>query len=456
MLSTRQWLPGGGGQVGTAYKMHGSERDCYLGLDLGTSGCRVAAIDDAERVLMQVKISWPAAGTDPLTRPALWWEVACRALRCTAARLDGWVPRALAVDGTSGTVLLCDGHGDPLTEALPYYASGFLAEAQCIDRVAPTGSTARGAGSALARALHLLALVREGQGVRVVNQSDWLAAKLCGRIACDANNALKLGYEPVSGHWPDWMDALALPDAFLPEVVGPGTALASILPDRAAALGLPADLLVVAGTTDSVAGVLAAGVSAPATAVTALGSTLVLKLITEEPVFAPQYGVYSHRLGNAWLAGGASNSGGAVLAQYFTVEELEQLSPLLDPENDTGLDYYPLPRRGERFPQANPNLLPRLEPRPSQPHRFLQGMLEGIARIEADGYRRLQTLGAPYPVRVVSAGGGAANRAWSRIRERYLGVPVSVAQHQEACVGTARLARAGAGGHGLSSGRTES
>ena len=67
-----------------------------------------------------------------------------------------------------------------------------------------------------------------------------------------------------------------------------------------------------------------------------------------------------------WLldAGGASLTGGAVLKKYFTNEQLAELTERTDPNKPTGLDYYPLLCPGERFPVYNPNLEPRLEPRP--------------------------------------------------------------------------------------------
>jgi sugar (pentulose or hexulose) kinase len=73
---------------------------------------------------------------------------------------------------------------------------------------------------------------------------------------------------------------------------------------------------------------------------------------------------------------------------------------------------------------------------------FLHGLLEGIARIERDGYRLLSRLGAPAPRRVLSAGGGAANETWTAIRRRFLGCHVMHAD-AEAAEGTAWLALAG-------------
>jgi hypothetical protein len=43
----------------------------------------------------------------------------------------------------------------------------------------------------------------------------------------------------------------------------------------------------------------------------AAGGTQVVKLLCEQPIFAPEFGIYSDRIGAAWLRGGASNTGGA-------------------------------------------------------------------------------------------------------------------------------------------------
>lgn len=93
--------------------------------------------------------------------------------------------------------------------------------------------------------------------------------------------------------------------------------------------------------------------------VTSLGSTLALKLLSTSRVDDARFGVYSHRLGDKWLVGGASNTGGAVLRQLFTIEQLKELSSQIDPSQPSPLDYYPLPKVGERFPEADPQKEPR-------------------------------------------------------------------------------------------------
>jgi sugar (pentulose or hexulose) kinase len=88
-------------------------------------------------------------------------------------------------------------------------------------------------------------------------------------------------------------------------------------------------------------------------------------------------------------------------------------------------------------------LAPRLSPRPADDAEFLHGLLESLARIEARGYGLLAELGATPVRRVDSAGGGAQNPVWTRIRERLIQVPVARAAHTEAAYGAALLARDG-------------
>ena len=228
--------------------------------------------------------------------------------------------------------------------------------------------------------------------------------------------------------------------SLLPDVVAPGTPLGVVAAAVAQRYGLRSDTWVVAGTTDSTAAFIATGARLPGEAVTSLGSTLVLKVISDQPVSAPEYGVYSQPLGSRWLIGGGSNSGGAVLRHYFTDAAMADLSARLQPERGTGLDYYPLPAPGERFPVNDPRMQPRLSPRPDDDAVFFQGLLEGMARIERDGYRRLAALGAPWPSRVYSVGGGAKNAAWNTIRARLLGVPLTPPPHTAAAYGAALLA----------------
>lgn len=422
--------------------------ELYIGIDLGTSGCRAIAIDGGGKVHGRSTVALPAplqSGNTVEQNPQPWWQAVQQTLRDLLASVPARQVRALAVDGTSATLLFTDAEGIPLAPALMYDDARAGGEAARIAVVAPSDSGAHGATSALAKLLWLQRQPGMARAAHALHQADWIAARLSGRLGVsDENNCLKLGYDVVRRNWPDWLDALGVRRELLPQAVPPGTTFGTVTDEISRKFGLPPDTRVVAGTTDSIAAFLATGAQQPGEAVTALGSTLVLKIVSPRPLFAPAWGVYSHRLSELWLAGGASNSGGTVLRRYFDQARLTVMTPLLQPDRPTDLDYYPLPAPGERFPLCDPTLPPRLTPRPADDVLFFQGMLEGIARIEKQGYQRLAELGAPYPISVRTTGGGAVNSAWTKIRARLLGVSMIETTQQDAAYGAALLALRGA------------
>jgi len=198
------------------------------------------------------------------------------------------------------------------------------------------------------------------------------------------------------------------------------------------------------GCARSIAAFIAARASKPGQAVSSLGSTLAIKLLSTKAVDDSSYGIYSHRLGDMWLVGGASNVGCAVLRQEkFSGDELAELSSSrLDAASDPPADirYYPLTKKGERFPVNDPEKEPVLAPMPEDRAVYLHGILHGIAQVEADAYALLAKLGATPVSEVRTAGGGSVNQVWERMRERLVGVPVSKAEQTEASFGVALLA----------------
>ena len=422
-----------------------SDKNVFIGIDIGTSGCRVCAIDGQNNPVAELNCNLPAPernGTAVQQNAMLWWEAVKNLLTKLAPQLTGYRPRSIAVDGTSGTLLLCDDNGIPLAPALMYNDARYTEQTAKIAAVAPRDSVARGAGSGLARLLYLYEALRDAH--HALHQADWVAGQLCGRFdVSDENDSLKTGYDPVARQWPDWMRKLDFDPGLLPQVVEPGTPIGTIRKELAQQFNLPADVQIIAGTTDSIAAFLATGANRIGDAVTSLGSTLVLKVLSDKAIAAPEFGIYSHRLGDRWLVGGASNSGGAVLKQFFSQQQLNQMTSRLQPDRPTGLDYYPLPGVGERFPINDPQLHPRLAPRPADDVLFFQAILEGIAAIEHQGYRKLHELGAPYPKRLFTAGGGSRNPAWNQVRSRLLGLTLLPALRTEACYGAALLAKQG-------------
>ncbi|KAK9805292.1 hypothetical protein WJX72_011497 [[Myrmecia] bisecta] len=420
----------------------------YLGMDFGTSGARAMVINEQQELVADARQVYGAEASSGWTGA---WE---RSLGELLGKLPPKVRQAIAsiaIDGTSATSLLLDRQtGQVLAPAKLYNESQGGAIVKLAQAIAPASHTATASTSTFCKLLtwHDQGIWQEAQqqGHQPVlqHQADWLASLLHGRrTTTDYNNALKLGYNPGADCYPGWLSSQPFAGLLPAEVFAPGDPVAPVTPEAAERLGLPPHCLVCAGTTDSIAAFLAAGATEIGEAVSSLGSTLAIKLLSESRVDDAKYGVYSHRLGHTWLVGGASNTGGAVLRQHFSDAQLLELTPHIDPSQPSGLDYYPLTAKGERFPINDPDLPPCLEPRPEDDARFLHGILEGIAHVEAQAYRLLLEMGASPLTKVYTAGGGAKNPVWTAIRARQLGVPVVPSPQAEAAFGSALLARQG-------------
>lgn len=399
-----------------------------LGIDLGTSGVRTAVLDGSGSIVHTAADSYATGLVEPMD-----WVAACRSLiRRIPASIRSRLA-AVAVDGTSGTLLACRSDGTPLGPALSY-ATACEEHANALQQLVPADAPAASCSGSLARALRLLN--QHGSVDLLRHQADWLNGWLLQdwRWGEEGNN-LRLGWNLDARTWAGCIAEQRWSSA-LPTVQPSGSVLGCIAPATSTDLELPQDLLVIAGTTDSNAAVLAAN-PGDGDGITVLGTTVVMKRFTDRPISGP--GITRHRVGGRWLCGGASNAGAGILRRFFSDEQLVELSRQINPETDSGLTYRPLPSRGERFPVDDPSLEPLLEPRPVSDALFLHGLLDGLANIEARGWTRLTELGAEPPKRVITLGGGARNPQWRRIRERRIGCPV-VSCDQPPAAGAARLA----------------
>ena len=461
----------------------------FAGFDLGTSGARISVIEKTDSSYEEVysqATSWPENRFDD---PDAWMDAVSTLLTDAP---DRSAIASMCISGTSASCLMIDGKDAGKVTRQPRMYNYDVVQSpedpiygvqalDVLDAAAPPKHTARSATGSLAK---LLAWHKEKPLAAtecLCHQSDYIALqflagdeKICGagpanqrRVSSDWHNCLKLGYDVQNLKWPEWLTAClqdvgVSPETVLPQtVVSPGEPLGKIHPDMASRFGLPKDCVIVGGTTDSNAAFFAAVGNdvSMGTAVTSLGSTLAIKQLSTEYVEDATVGVYSHRFpsvlsqNEAWLVGGASNVGCAVLRrQDFSTEELVALSEEIDPETDTDLSYYPLTRTGERFPVADSKKEPLMEPVPDNRKDFLWGILQGISTVECQGFEALGARGASpsTPHTVFTSGGGSRNDMWCRMRQRRLrqafgsdDAIVRRADNVEASFGAAILAAAG-------------
>ncbi|GAU69081.1 putative sugar kinase [Streptomyces sp. NBRC 110611] len=428
----------------------------WLGLDLGTQSARCAAVDGTGQVL--------ATAARPLTSrrdgnrheqdPEEWWRALAAACRDALADVDPRRIRGLAVDGTSGTILLADAHGTPLTPGLMYDDGRAAEQATAVNTAGAAvwqelGYRSMQPSWALPKLVSVLAgAARLPAGARLLHQTDLITWRLAGRqVAADAGHALKTGYHLVEERWPDRvMVELGVPEGMLPEVVRPGSVLGSVCAEAAGATGIPEGTAIVAGTTDGCAAQIGAGALAPGAWNSVLGTTLVLKGSSPHLVRDPAGVVYCHRgPGDSWLPGGASSSGAGVLARRFPGADLDALTAraaALDPD---AVAYPLVAGGGERFPfrapDAEPFLLGHAPTRAAEFHACLLG----VACLERLCFDYLDHLGAPVGGPLTLTGGGARNAYWCQLRADVLGRPVRLPAQAEGAIGMAVLAATSSG-----------
>jgi D-ribulokinase len=454
----------------------------FIGVDLGTSGARISVIEgDADyKEIYAESVQWETDKFGAYDEPDAWCKAVNDLLQGAADTISLECVRSICISGTSASCLLVEparGDGDfvkPTRSPRMYnYNVDNAAALQLLQEFVPERHTARSPTGSLAKLLAWHAEQPVSENELLCHQADYVTRQFLASdkyppfIASDWHNCLKLGYDVRALKWPSWLleclQSAGLSVGVLPSpVVSPGDPVGLVRSDLCQRFGFPDTTVMVGGTTDSNAAFFAAtgGSAVAGTAVTSLGSTLAIKQLSTTYVEDAEKGVYSHRFpavfgssSEAWLVGGASNVGCAVLrAQGFSNEELDHLSQLIDPASDSRLSYYPLTRKGERFPVADSNKKPIIEPVPDNRGDFLHGILQGISDVERDGFLALGDLGASpsTPCQVWTCGGGSRNDAWTKLRQRRLreafgkDEPVNVAPavNVEASFGAAILAAA--------------
>jgi sugar (pentulose or hexulose) kinase len=433
----------------------GGSRDdaAWVGIDLGTQSVRALAVSRTGEVL--------GAGTAALDshrdgsrheqHPQQWWDAVGAACRAACAGLGRRPVAGVAVDATSGTVLLVDAtNGRPLTAGLMYDDTRAIAEVDRVNQVGAQTWAALGYRRmqptwALPKLLWLLGQHPELAGrARLAHQSDAINRALVGaEVPADLSNALKTGADLLSETWPaQVMDELGVPESLLPALVRPGTPIGMVSSEAAVRTGLPVGTPVIAGATDGCAAQLGAGALAAGSWNSVLGTTLVLKGVTAELLRDPLGVVYSHKAPDGhWLPGGASSTGAGAISRELPGRDLDELGTRAGDSEPAGVLCYPLASaRGERFPFVAPDAQAFVLGSPRDDYELYAGLLQGIGYVERLCFEYLALLGAQVDGDLLLTGGGTRSAYWCQLRADILGRPVKLPANAEPALGMAVLA----------------
>jgi D-ribulokinase len=434
-----------------------------LGIDVGTQGAHALIVDlvgtvaaEAHSAFAREEIVASAPGRfeqDPrLWRRAMFEALAAAMVRFSAIGHSAEEVAALSVTSTSGTLCLVDAHGEPVGRAIMYSDTRASSSAEEVQSAGAAWAAKLGTRFNASFALSKLVWVLRNEPARLnaarwcLSPTDLLIGWLTGIWGeTDWTNALKWGYDVIDLAWPTFIEAkLGLPLDKLPHVHAPGSALGHVSAEAAALTGLSTHTRVVAGSTDGTASQLASGAVSPGDWNSTLGTTLVIKGVSESLLRDPLGRLYCHRHPDGyWLPGGASSTGADCLAQRFDAQRLDELNATALARSPTELVLYPLVRRGERLPFSNPDATGFCLGEASDETTSFAAHLEGLAYVERLIYEVVESLGAPVGETLYMAGGGTNSAAGLQIRADVLGRRLCVPQVPAGAMGAAVLAARG-------------
>lgn len=247
-----------------------------LGLDLGTSGVKVVALNAQGQVVAHSSRTYPLLTPRPgwtEQRPQDWENASLDALREIAAQLQalGAVPLALGLSGQMHGAVFLDAQGEVIRPAPLWNDQRTAAQVKRIERTVPRADLIARTGNRAVTGFQLpkILWLRDEEPTafarlaHVLLPKDYLGYVLTGVMATEPSDASGVGALHLDRR--DWdagvLDALNLPVHLFPQVVKSWDVTGSLRADLAALTGLPTNLPVVAGGGDNAAAGIALGLS---------------------------------------------------------------------------------------------------------------------------------------------------------------------------------------------------
>jgi xylulokinase len=440
-----------------------SHANCLMGIDLGSSSCKVVVIDERGRLLATGQEPCPPRFPRPgwVEQDAEAWYHACvyAIRRCLAdGAIDPSRISALSVCGVAHSAALLDEHDRPIRPVIMWGDARGAAQTRWLqqehgDAILDISFQAVHASWTLAQLLW----VRQNEPEvwrrlrRVLLCKDYIVYRLTGAWQTDGYDAIGTQMLDVrSGQWSAVLaDMIGLPLGCLPPI-RPATAVAGQVTARAAEeTGLWPGTMVAVGSGDSVVEALGVGVVEIGQCIVKLATSGTVSVVTAEAKPRRQVMTYCHVVPQRWFTIAATNYGASAAnwfsksllgqAQGSDADSMDALAALAPPGSE-GLIFHPY-LQGERTPYWDPYLrgdFLGITARHQKPH-FARAVLEGVSfalRDCLDALRAMNLTTSSFYL----LGGGARSPLWQQITADILGVELNVPVGDAAAHGAALLA----------------
>jgi sugar (pentulose or hexulose) kinase len=395
-------------------------KEVFLGIDCATQSSRSVLIDNDGAIYSRHSIDLAPVqrGSDGrLTQDPQSWLTAMDghfAYARSEAKKQNLLIAGASISATSGTFVLTDSNGKHIADAAMYNDGR--------------------AANPLARAEKIISEVGAGTYL-LAHTPEFIIAHLTGQplsaVATDWSHAMKTGVDLHIKSWSEGALAAAQKSSItLPSIVAPGALLGRTK---------SGDIPIYAGMTDGCTAQISVGATSIGSAVSTLGTTLVLKVVGTKEIAGP--GFYSHLLPKErWLGGAASNLGGISFEKYQS--EIKSWDQKAADHGPASFAIYPLIGTGERFPVANKEMKCVATGTAQNEIDEYRAILEGIAFAERYAFEILENAGAEITGAIYSAGGGSRSAIWSEIRATVMNRPVATVKESGSDLGAAKIAAA--------------
>lgn len=445
-----------------------------LGIDFGSGGCKVSAIDGSGGMLGEASVEYTThyehQGWSEQD-PADWYAAMCQALRKLAGKgVDLKRVRAISFDGSTHNAVLMDENMQPVRRTIMWTDQRSVRECamlreQYADRIFKTAYQMPTPTWTLPQMMWLKnnepEILKRTRHVLFVK--DYVRFQVTGIAATDYIEAQgTLFYDMPNQRWSAELAELAgLEPSVLPELVKPTDLLGTVTARAAADMGIPAGTPVVCGTSDSAVEDYGAGAIEPGDCIVKLATAGNVNVMTSEAHPYPTTLTYSHVIPDMWYTVSATNAA-ALCQRWFRdlfceaeKQEAEKLGTnayeLLDrkanqsPLGANGVFFHPY-LQGERSPYWDADLRASFTgvAISSTKGDMVRALLEGVAFSLLDCYGLIEQMKLPVK-RIFLIGGGAKSRLWSEIVCNVFNLPVQVSIPGDASFGSALLAGTGIG-----------
>lgn len=445
-----------------------------LGIDLGTSGVKLALVADDDTVLATAShpltVQRPAPGHSEQD-PQHWWDATCRGLDELQARAGAHLAatEAIALSGQMHGATLLDAAGQVLRPCMLWNDGRAQAECAALEASFPALRQVTGNCAMPGFTAPKLLWVRQHEPAlfdrvaQVLLPKAWLGRQLSGESVEDMSDASgTLWLDVAQRRWsPEALAACGLHEGHMPRLAEGPTAVGRLRAEWVRRWGFQRAPLLAAGAGDNAAGAVGVGAVHPGDAFISLGTSGVLWATTDRFLPNPGRGVHAfcHALPNTWHQMGVLLSAASALAWWAGVCGLPEAMLVAEAQAlpaGTPVPLFAPYLAGERTPHNNTALRGGFaELAPDTPRAAMtQAVLDGVAYALLDCRAALADTGTVLTEASV-IGGGARSAHWVQTLADVFNLPLhQLADGDHGCaLGAARLARMAATGAGAETAR---